>query len=61
MGAIDLQDIIAQGWDSSINDFFIIGYAQSLMSNLTLWEIIAGYLLKCGNTGQATLSEVMFR
>ncbi|KAG0375496.1 Nucleoporin nup85 [Mortierella sp. AD032] len=57
MGAVDLQDIVTQGWDSSIRDFFLIGYAQSLMSKLSLWEIVAGYLLECGHTGQATLSE----
>ncbi|KAF9102010.1 Nucleoporin nup85 [Mortierella sp. GBA35] len=57
MGAFDLQDIAAHGWDSSIHEFFIIGYAQSLMSNLSLWETIAGYLLRCGHTGQSTLSE----
>ncbi|KAF9910212.1 Nucleoporin nup85 [Linnemannia zychae] len=56
MSAVDLEDI-AQSWDSSIHDFFLIGYAQSLMSNLTLWETVAGYLLRCGHTGRATLAE----
>lgn len=58
MSAIDLQDIATQGWDSNIHDFFVISYAQSLMSNLSLWEIVAGYLLRCGHTGRSTLSEV---
>ncbi|KAF8945103.1 Nucleoporin nup85 [Haplosporangium gracile] len=57
MSALDLQDIAAQGWDSNIHEFFVIGYAQSLMSNLSLWEIVAGYLLRCGHTGRSTLSE----
>ncbi|KAG0066038.1 Nucleoporin nup85 [Linnemannia elongata] len=57
MSAVDLQDIATQGWDSKIHDFFVIGYAQSLMSNLSLWEIVAGYLLRCGHTGRSTLSE----
>ncbi|KAF9926314.1 Nucleoporin nup85 [Linnemannia zychae] len=57
MDAIDLQDIATNGWDTSIRDFYIIGYAQSLMSNLSLWEISAGYLLRCGHTGRSMLSE----
>ncbi|KAI7818859.1 Nup85 nucleoporin-domain-containing protein [Gamsiella multidivaricata] len=54
---LELQDIADLGWDSDVRDFFITSYAQSLMSNLDLWEVIAGYLLNCGHTGKAMLSE----
>ncbi|KAF9174711.1 Nucleoporin nup85 [Mortierella sp. AD010] len=56
MADLQLQDI-AVGFDSDIRDFFIVSYAQSLMSNTNLWEAIAGYLLKCGHIGKSTLSE----
>ncbi|KAG0204874.1 Nucleoporin nup85 [Mortierella sp. GBA30] len=57
MSDIHLQDIVAMGWDSNIRDFFIMSYAQSLMSDLGLWEAIAGYLLHSGHSGRAMLSE----
>ncbi|KAF9425389.1 Nucleoporin nup85 [Podila epigama] len=50
------QDLSSSGVNSSIRDFFIINYAQSLISNPDLWEVIAGYLLYCGQTGRAMLS-----
>ena len=55
---MQLQDTIALGWDSNIRDFFITSYAHSLMADPSLWEEIAGYLLNCGHTGRAMLSEV---
>ncbi|KAG0053819.1 Nucleoporin nup85 [Gryganskiella cystojenkinii] len=57
MSDIQLQDTIVAGWDSNIRDFFITSYAHSLMANPRLWEEIAGYLLNCGHTGRAMLSE----
>ncbi|KAG9325016.1 hypothetical protein KVV02_000525 [Mortierella alpina] len=57
MSDIRLQDIATTGWDSDIRDFFIMSYAQSLMSDSTLWEVIAGYLLNSGHSGRAMLSE----
>ncbi|KAF9087361.1 Nucleoporin nup85 [Mortierella sp. AM989] len=56
MADLQLQDIAA-GFDSDIREFFITSYAQSLMSNTSLWETIAGYLLKCGHIGKSMLSE----
>ncbi|KAF9952220.1 Nucleoporin nup85 [Mortierella alpina] len=57
MSDIHLQDIAAMGWDSDIRDFFVMSYAQSLMSNPIVWEAIAGYLLNSGHSGRAMLSE----
>ncbi|KAF9580921.1 Nucleoporin nup85 [Lunasporangiospora selenospora] len=57
MSGIDMTDIGSQGWDLNIRDYFIISYAQSLMSDPNLWEAIAGYLLLCGVKGRAMLSE----
>ena len=58
MTDMHLQDTVALGWDSNIRDFFITSYAHSLMASPSLWEEIAGYLLSCGHTGRAMLSEV---
>ncbi|KAF9438961.1 Chitin synthase, class 3 [Entomortierella beljakovae] len=58
---LDMTDLhlhdIAVSFDSDIRDFFITNYAQSLMSSANLWEVIAGYLLRCGHFGKAILSE----
>jgi hypothetical protein len=58
MTDMQLQDTVTLGWDSNIRDFFITSYAHSLMASPSLWEEIAGYLLNCGHTGRAMLSEV---
>ncbi|KAF9896785.1 Nucleoporin nup85, partial [Lobosporangium transversale] len=56
IGDLQLQDITAE-FELDVRDFFVISYAQSLMSNTGLWEVVAGYLLRCGHTGRAMLSE----
>lgn len=61
MSDLQLQDVGAIGWDLDIRDFFIVSYAQSLMSDPHLWEAIAGYLLNSGHVGKAMLSEVSHR
>ncbi|KAG0244877.1 Nucleoporin nup85 [Mortierella sp. GBA43] len=58
-GYLDMSDLQLQttGWDSDIRDFFVVSYAQSLMSDSNLWEAIAGYLLNSGHAGRTILSE----
>jgi hypothetical protein len=58
MSDLQLQDVEDIDWDLDIRDFFVVSYAQSLMSNPNLWEAIAGYLLNSGHVGKAMLSEV---
>ncbi|KAI9237570.1 MAG: Nup85 nucleoporin-domain-containing protein [Podila humilis] len=53
---LTLQDLTSSGLETNIRDFFIISYAQSLISDPDLWEVIAGYLLRCGRTGRTMLS-----
>ncbi|KAK3828775.1 MAG: Nup85 nucleoporin-domain-containing protein [Benniella sp.] len=57
MSDLQLQDVEDIDWDLDIRDFFVVSYAQSLMSNPNLWEAIAGYLLNSGHVGKAMLSE----